>query len=239
MSNPELTAQDLIAELFDKSDPLRATHAARFFKCGVGEYGDGDIFVGITMPTLRKVAKNYRGLPIAEIRKLLESPFHEYRMAGVVIMADIYKKSDKEKQKDLYELYLYGLRHNQINNWDLVDVSAPHVVGAHILEQGPDVLYRMALSENLWIRRTSIVSTFAFLRAGDAVPTIKIAELLLRDTHDLIHKAVGWLLREMGKRVSEELLTDFLDQHAHEMPRTMLRYSLEKLTPEQRNFYMT
>jgi 3-methyladenine DNA glycosylase AlkD len=231
------SAHDLMTELDSYGNPIRAAHSQGFFKTGVGQYGEGDVFLGLTVPQTRLAAKKYRDLDVDELRTVLASPFHEHRLAALIIMSDTFKKRSTAEQQALYDLYLEGLESNWINNWDLVDTSAQHIVGAH-LQQSPEDLYKMALSENLWIRRTSILATFAFLKKGDASHTIRLAEILLHDTHDLMHKAVGWLLREAGKQVGESVLTDFLDRYHKEMPRTMLRYAIERLTPEQRAKYM-
>lgn len=228
----------LLHDLEQHADPVRATHALRFFKTGKGQYGEGDQFIGITMPQLRAVCRNYRTLTLNELADLLASPIHEFRMAAVVIMADTFAKSDTARQKALYELYLKATKSNQINNWDLVDVSARYVVGAYLLDKPRTVLYELAQSDHLWSKRVAMLSTPAFFTKGDTTDTLALAEILLHDTHDLMHKAVGWMLREVGKYVDESVLTDFLAKHAHEMPRTMLRYAIERLTPDQRAYYM-
>lgn len=231
--------KDLLNALTVEEDPVRAEHSTRYFKTGEGEYGHGDIFVGITMPQLRKICAKHRGIGIVDLQKLLDSPVHEYRMAAVVIMSDTYKTSSPVMQDDLYLLYMRNTRGDRINNWDLVDVSAPSVVGEYLLDKDPMPLYELACSDHLWSKRVAILSTFAFLHAGDPTHTIAIAKILLHDPHDLIQKAVGWLLREMGKQVDEGLLEDFLNAHAKEMPRTMLRYSLERLSVKQKKHYMS
>jgi len=234
-----MTAQKIINELQKFEDPIRATHSQRFFKTGKGEYGEGDVFIGLTMPTLRKICKNFRDLSINDLQELLSSPIHEHRMSAVVIMADIFKISKPEKQKQLYDLYIKAVKDNQINNWDLIDVSAPHVVGCYFVNTSPEPIYELAHSNHLWSKRTAVLSTGAYLKIGNSSHTYKVADILLHDPHDLIQKAVGWFLREAGKRVSEGELLNFLEEHAHEMPRTMLRYSIEKLDPQQRKYYMT
>lgn len=225
-------------ELDAQADPVRASHSLRFFKTGPGQYGEGDVFIGITMPALRKVCKNYRDLSIADLRELLASKVHEHRMAAVVIMADVFKKSSPTRQDDIYNLYMQGLRKNQINNWDIIDVSCPHIIGEYLLDKPADPLYDLAKSDHLWSKRVAIISTFMFLKYGNATDTIRISEILLHDAHDLIQKAVGWALREVGKTAGEETLTVFLDKHAGCMPRTMLRYSIEKLSTKQRQHYL-
>jgi 3-methyladenine DNA glycosylase AlkD len=233
-----MNAKSLITELNNNEDPIRANHSQRFFKTGKGEYGEGDVFIGLTMPGLRKICKDYRDLSINDLQVLLSSPIHEHRMSAVVIMADIFKNSKPEKQKQLYDLYIKAVKNNQINNWDLIDVSAPHVVGGYFVNTSAEPMYKLAKSNHLWSKRTSVLSTGAYLKIGDSSHTYKVAEILLHDPHDLIQKAVGWFLREAGKRVSEQELLDFLNSHAHEIPRTMLRYSIEKLSPQQREYYM-
>lgn len=233
-----MNCSELIKELSKHEDTIRAGHSQRFFKTGKGEYGEGDVFIGLTMPEIRKICKGYRDLSINDLQELLSSPIHEHRMSAVVIMADIFKNSKPEKQKQLYDLYIKAVKNNQINNWDLIDVSAPHVVGEYFVSTSTKVMYELANSKHLWSKRTAVLSTGAFLKRGDSSHTYKIAEILLHDPHDLIQKAVGWFLREAGKRVSEQELLDFLNNHAHEMPRTMLRYSIEKLEPQQRKYYM-
>lgn len=210
----------------------------RFFKSGKGQYGEGDVFIGVSVPDTRKVAKQFVNLSFGEIQQLLNSEVHEHRLAGVLILAYQYPKADEETKQNIFDFYLYNVRKGTVNNWDLVDVTTPNIIGEHLLDKPRDVLYKLAESKDLWQRRVAIMATFAFIKKGDPVTTIEIAEKLLHDKHDLIHKAVGWMLREMGKRVDEKLLTDFLDKHAYEMPRTMLRYSIEKLTFEQKLYYM-
>lgn len=227
----------MMSEMDASGDPVRASHSQRFFKTGPGEYGEGDQFIGLSVPQTRLIAKKYRDLDVDELRTILSSPFHEHRLGALIIMTDTYKKRNDTDQKALYALYREGLDSNWINNWDLVDTSAQHIVGAY-LYNSPQELYSMARSNNLWVRRTSILATFAYLKNREASHTIKLAEILLHDKHDLMHKAVGWLLREAGKQVGESVLTDFLDIHCRDMPRTMLRYSIEKLSPEQRAHYM-
>ena len=208
----------------------------RFFKTGKGEYAEGDIFIGVTVPANRKICKKYHGMNITEIEAALESPIHEVRLAAVMIMADKAKKTDGALKKTLYDLYLR--RTDRINNWDIVDSSCRDVVGEYLLDKPRDPLYKLARSADLWERRIAMVSTSAFMRAGQDADVYKIAEMLLGDKHDLIHKAVGWMLREAGKRVSRPHLLAFLDKHAKTMPRTALRYAIEHLDPLTRQEYM-
>jgi len=209
---------------------------ARFFKTGPGQYAEGDKFIGVRVPALRAVCKKYRELPLPELEKALESPWHEMRLAAVIIMADRARRAEPALKKALFDLYLR--RTDRINNWDIVDSSAPQVVGAYLLDSPRDILYKLARSDSLWERRIAIISTFAFLRRSQANDTFAIAKLLLHDKHDLIHKAVGWMLREAGKKLGADTLRTFLNQHAHTMPRTMLRYAIEKLSPTERAHYL-
>lgn len=233
-----MSVDTLLAELHTCADPMRAQHALRFFKTGKGQYGEGDQFIGVTMPALRTVCKRYRGLSTGELDTLLQSPIHEHRMAAVVIMSDVFKKKTPSEQQALYELYLEGVRKNYINNWDLVDVSAKNVVGAYLVDKPRDILYQLARTDHLWSKRVAILSTPAFYVKGDPTDTLALAEILLYDSHDLMHKAVGWMLREVGKYVDESLLTDFLDKHAATMPRTTLRYAIERLGAQNKEYYM-
>lgn len=233
------TAAQLMAELDKRGNPAAAEHHQRFFKTGPGQYGEGDIFIGITVPTTRKVAKQFRQLTPAELEKALQSPIHEHRLAALIIMADeaiaARKKHDEPRQTALYDLYLK--RTDRINNWDLVDCSCRDVVGGYLMDRPRQPLYKLAKSKDIWERRIAMVSTWQFIRVGQLDDTFKIAEMLLGDSHDLIHKAVGWMLREAGKK-DQNALCQFLDQHAARMPRTALRYSLERLAKPDRDHYM-
>lgn len=225
-----------MTELDKRGDPHAAQFAQRFFKTGKGQYGEDDIFIGITVPVTRKVAADFRDLPLKEIEQVLESPIHEHRLAAVIIMTEQAKRTkDPVLQRDLYELYLR--RSDRINNWDLVDVSCRQVVGGYLIDKPRDPLYKLARSKSLWERRIAMVSTWQFIRAGQLADTFAIAEILLGDQHDLMHKAVGWMLREAGKK-NQDALCDFLDQYAATMPRTALRYALERLAPGERDYYM-
>lgn len=233
-----MNAQSLIEELKKAGNPESAEKQLQFFKTYDGGYGEGDQFLGLKVPVIRAIAAPYVGLPLAEIEKLLDNPLHEVRFAGVVIMAKqaTSKKATEEQKKALYEQYLR--RSDAINNWDIVDVSCRDVVGEYLVDKPRDELYKLAASPIIWQRRAAIVCTFAFLSRGQSADTYKLAELLLQDTHDLMHKAVGWMLREAGKRVSRDELLAFLDKHAANMPRTALRYAIEHLPAEQRQYYM-
>lgn len=222
----------VIDDLRTFADPEKALILRRFFKTGKGQYGENDVFWGIVVPKIRKVAKSYARIPLGEVSKLIRHKAHEVRLCGLFILVGQYP----EKPDEAYRLYLDNIKF--INNWDLVDLSAPNIVGAHLYERDRQPLYNFAYSNNLWERRIAIISTFNFIRKGGHTDTFKIAEILLNDKHDLIHKAVGWMLREVGKRCSEEIEEEFLKRHARKMPRTMLRYALERFTPDKRVHYM-
>jgi 3-methyladenine DNA glycosylase AlkD len=221
--------------LIASGSPTRAAGLQRFFKTGAGEYGEGDRFIGLTLPQIRAEVRALRSLPLAETEKLLDSPWHEVRTLAVALLAEQYPRVVPATQRAIYALYLR--RTDRINNWDLVDISAPRVVGAHLIGRSRAPLRRLARSKSLWERRIAMVSTYAFIRRGDFEDALQIARLLLRDQHDLIHKAVGWMLREVGKK-DERVLREFLDAHAPDMPRTTLRYAIERLSPSLRAHYM-
>lgn len=214
----------------------KATHSQRFFKTGKGEYGEGDKFFGCTVPETRSVAKEYKDLEFGQIETLLYDEIHECRLCALVILVEQYKKADDKLKEQIYNFYL---THTQmINNWDLVDLSCYHIVGDWLLDKDRYPIYELANSTNLWEQRIAVVSTYAFIRKGDFKEILNLSEQLLNHKHDLMHKACGWMLREAGKR-DESVLTTFLDKFHKTMPRTMLRYSIEKLTNEQRQKYMT
>ena len=231
----QLSAGRLAKELRELKDPQKAAFFPRFFKCAPGEYGAGDRFLGVTVPQVRQVVSRYRGLSRVEISRLLSSQWHEERLAALLIMVEQFERGDAGQQKALFTLYQTHIKH--INNWDLVDCSAPKIVGAYLHDRSRELLYRLAVSPKLWRRRIAIIATFAFIRNEDFVDTLAIAAILLKDSEDLIHKAVGWMLREVGKR-DEGTLLRFLDRHAFVMPRTMLRYALEKLSARQKQHFM-
>ncbi|MFH0713447.1 MAG: DNA alkylation repair protein, partial [Candidatus Micrarchaeota archaeon] len=208
------------------ANPAKAIILQRFFKTGKGEYGEGDIFLGIQVPQLRLVAKQFAGISLKEIEQLLNSKIHEERMVALFILVIQFQKAEKTKDAKLREIifHFYLTNARLINNWDLVDLSAPNIVGNYLLNKNHDVLFKMARSENLWEKRIAIISTFSFIRAGQFEDTFKIVEMLLNDKHDLIHKACGWMLREVGKR-NQAALEEFLELHYSQMPRTMLRYA--------------
>jgi len=205
-----------------------------FFKTGKGQYGEGDKFLGIVVPKIRKVAKDYIELDLKDVEKLLKSEWHEFRLTGLIILVYKFEKF-KNLQEKIYTFYLKNTKY--INNWDLVDLSAAKIIGAWLLKKDREMLYKLAKSNNLWERRIAIVTTHEFIKNMEFEETIKISEILLLDNHDLIHKAVGWMLREMGKR-DEKLLKQFLDKNKTIMPRTCLRYAIEKLSDEERKNYL-
>lgn len=231
----DLTAKNLMKRLNDVADPVGAEHSQKFFKTYKGGYAEGDVFLGLTVPTVRNITKDFIEMSLAEIEKLLDSPIHEHRFAGLVILVKRAKKATEQELKVLYNFYLNNT--SRINNWDLVDVSVRDIVGKYLFDKSRKPLYELALSENLWERRISIVATAYFIGKNDLQDTFKISALLIKDNHDLIHKACGWMLREAGKR-DEKALKLFLDNYASVMPRTMLRYSLEKLHQSDRQYYM-
>ena len=214
-------------------------NSAWFFKTGPGQYGEGDQFLGITVPDQRKVAQKYKGLSLRDAEKLLKSKWHEVRLTALIILVNQFKKGDLPKKKEIYEFYLSHTA--RINNWDLVDTSARDIVGGYIYynQELLPTLDHLAISKSLWERRIAIIATFYFLMKGEPDVTIKLSKILLHDKEDLMHKAVGWMLREMGKRCDRQVLIGFLDQHAHEMPRTTLRYAIEHLDPPTRKKYLT
>ena len=226
------------------ASPERATFVARFFKTGKGEYGEGDVFIGPSVPECRLVAKEFRELALPEVDKLIASRIHEERLVALLILVARFERSkDEAQRKAIFDLYRKRMAF--VNNWDLVDLSAPNIVGAWLADDssfrrsGRDVLDRLAKSKNVWFRRIAIVATFYFIRQGESKDAIRIAELLVADEHDLIHKAVGWMLREVDKRASPAALQKFLTRHAATMPRTMLRYAIERLTPAERAKWMS
>lgn len=233
-----MTAQDVKDELQKYASDADAVNLQWFFKTGAGEYGEGDQFIGVRVPMTRKVCRGFRTLPIGELEQLLQSPIHEHRLAATIIMSGQYKKSNNVLKRELHELYLKGLDNNWINNWDIVDTSCEHIVGAYAREYGEAVLFDLVSWGGLWHKRTAIISCFAWVRKGDLGPTMQLAEKLWPEKHDLLQKAVGWMLREVSKYVDEALLIDFLDRHAHEMPRTELRYAIERLPEVQRKEYL-
>lgn len=232
-----MTANNVVHDLDLLANPQKAQLLQRFFKTSKGEYGEGDIFIGIVVPNQRIVAKKYKDLQLSEIQKLLSSKIHEHRLTALFILTYKFPKANAETQKEIVEFYLKNTRH--INNWDLIDLSSVEIIGNYILEhpEYKKVLYKFSKSTNLWERRISIIATFELIRAKQFEDSLKIAATLIGDKHDLIQKAVGWMLREIGKR---DLITEekFLDLHYKVMPRTMLRYAIEKFPEEKRRHYL-
>ena len=230
-----ITAKEIQKRVKALGDPQRAQVQQRFFKTRPGEYGEGDIFIGLRVPEIRKLAREYQSLALPETIRLLQSPIHEARLLALFILIRVYKRGDAPIKERIYRSYLLNTRF--INNWDLVDASAEHIVGAHLTNGRRDRLHALALSNLLWERRIAIMSTFHFIKRGEFSDTFYIARLLLKDPEDLIHKAVGWMIREIGKRdhPAEE---SFLKAHYKIMPRTMLRYAIEKFPEELRQQYL-
>jgi 3-methyladenine DNA glycosylase AlkD len=252
---------DLKAEMRRLEDPERARVSLRFFKTGKGEYGEGDRFLGLSVPQQRALAKTYQGLSLSEVKTLLQSPWHEHRLTALLILVRQYLKAEDPKAKagktpnplraSLHQAYLDAVAADHVNNWDLVDSSAETLVGAHLFVANPAgtgsfapagrrLLLRMAASSHLWTRRVAMIATFHAIKRGAGHEAIAVAEALIDDPHDLMHKAVGWMLREVGKRdkAGKTLLRDFLDTHAATMPRTALRYALEKFETREKAKYM-
>ena len=222
-------------DLQNLANPEQAETLQRFFKTGEGDYGEGDVFLGIKVPVQRKIAKKYFGLSLPKIKELLNSEVHDHRSVALFILTDKYKKSQEENKANIFNFYLDNTKN--INNWDLVDSSAWHIVGDFLSDKKKNVLYELVQSENLWDKRIAIVSTFAFIKKHEFKDALAISELLLKDEHDLIHKSVGWMLREVGKR-NQEILEGFLKEHYKNMPRTTLRYAIEKFDEGKRKSYL-
>jgi len=226
----------IIQEEFKKmSDQEHAAFLQKYFKTGKGEYGEGDVFLGLRVPTIRNIAKKFNTLSIDEAKEFLQSPYHEERLFALFVLIDLFKKAKEKDRKKIYDLYLKNT--NFINNWDLVDVSAGSIVGVYLFNGDKELIYVLAQSENLWERRIAIMATSYFITQNKFADTLKIAEMLLNDKEDLIHKAVGWMLREIGKR-NLEIEESFLKKHYQNMPRTMLRYAIEKFPEEKRKSYL-
>ncbi len=225
----------LINDLRAVADIEKAAFFPRFFKTGKGEYGEGDVFIGVTVPNIRKVVSKHVSLSLNDIDLLVRNEIHEVRLAALLILVSQYDKANMQQKKEIVDFYLAHTK--QVNNWDLVDASCYKILGTYLLDHDRSILYSLARSPYLWERRIAIVSTLAFIRKGQFEDTMRICELLLNDDHDLIHKAVGWMLREMGKK-DEATLCMFLDKHASKMPRTALRYAIEKLTKKEQQNYL-
>jgi 3-methyladenine DNA glycosylase AlkD len=229
---------ELLNEIKSQKNDLNAKNLQRFFKTGKGQYGEGDVFLGIKVPIQRQIVKKYwNQTTLKDIQELLNSKFHEERMIGLLILVEIYKKSkkDKLKQRQIFEFYLKNT--SRINNWDLVDLSAPNIVGDFSRVEGTEIIKFLAKSKNIWERRIAIISTAAFIKNRIFGETLAISDMLIKDEHDLIHKAVGWMLREVGKR-NQEVLEIFLKERYKTMPRTMLRYAIEKFPEDKRKKYL-
>lgn len=219
--------------------PERAQVSQGFFKTGKGEYGEGDIFIGVTMPEIRRLVRRFQALPLLDIQRLAASKIHEERMLGLLILVAQFQAVKEPKiRARLFKQYLTLAKHGFINNWDLVDVTAHHIVGASLADKSHDLLEKMAHSSSLWERRIAMIATLYFIQRGQSKTTLSLAKILLQDKHDLMHKAVGWMLREVGKRCSVKELEVFLDEHAKVMPRTMLRYAIEHFQEEKRKGYL-
>lgn len=222
--------------LLKSANPKKAKTYQRFFKTGKGEYGEGDVFLGLTVPETRKIVNRFKDLPFSEISKSLKSKYHEERLIGLLLLVLRYQNGSEADKRTVYEMYINNTSH--INNWDLVDVTAEKVVGPYIEGKDKSLLYKFAKSKNLWERRIAIMSTFHYIKNGKSSETLKIAEILLYDKEDLIHKAVGWMLREVGKRCGEEVEEKFLKRYYQTMPRTMLRYATERFPEKKRKEYL-
>jgi 3-methyladenine DNA glycosylase AlkD len=229
-------------ELNNLASPKKALILQRFFKTGPGEYGEGDIFLGIQVPDSRKIAVKYKLAPLTDVAQLLKNKIHEYRLVGFLILVSKYESTKiEEERKLIFDFYFQNAK--AANNWDLVDLSAPKIIGNFLfnhssLQKREKLLIKLAMSDNIWERRIAIVSTFYFIRQGSFRETFLISKILLNDSHDLIHKAVGWMLREAGKRISRDELLKFLDANLKNMPRTALRYAIEHLPEKQRKAYL-
>lgn len=227
----------LIRELKKYANPKKARVFVRFFKTGRGEYGEGDRFLGLTVPQTRTISRKYfQLLNLDDIQKLLKSKIHEHRLSALMILRFQYDQGDKGTKKSIVKFYLVNTKH--VNNWDLVDLSCEYIIGNWLLDKDRSLLYKLTRSENLWERRIAIISTFEFIRSNQFEDTLRISEMLLTDKHDLIHKAVGWMLREVGKR-DQKIEEDFLKKYYQIMPRTMLRYAIEKFTAKKKRFYLS
>lgn len=225
----------ITSELQALSDAEKREIFPKFFKAGKGEYGEGDRFLGVTVPNIRAIAKLHKDISIEEIRELIQSEWHEVRLCALIIMVEKSKKKDEALRKELFNLYLSQTK--RINNWDLVDLSCRFIIGEYLLDKSRDILYQLAQSPLLWDNRIAIVSTYAFIRKGQLEDTYALSDLMMQHPHDLMHKAIGWMLREAGKR-NPERLYDYVMSHRADMPRTMLRYAIEKFSPKERTILM-
>ncbi|OPY77408.1 MAG: DNA alkylation repair enzyme [Syntrophorhabdus sp. PtaU1.Bin058] len=230
-----MRAREIHNILVSLGDAAVAEHSKRFFKTGKGEYGEGDIFLGIRVPALRKQVRRYRDISPEETLLLLKSPFHEERLFALLVLVDKFSRGGAGDRTAIYEMYLSNTQY--INNWDLVDSSAPYIVGAYLEKRDKKPIFKLAGSGNLWERRIAVLSTFHLIKRNDFSDALEISEILIQDREDLIHKAVGWMLREIGKRDLPVEKT-FLDRNCREMPRTMLRYAIERFPEKERKRYM-
>lgn len=230
-----MTAAFVLNELLSVANPEKARFLQRFFKTGPGQYAEGDVFLGLVVPLTRSIAKTCKATPLPELQILLESEYHEARLCALLIVMEQFKKAPEKEREMLYAFYLRNAR--RINNWDLVDVTCPHIVGAWLLDKDRSILYELAASENLWEQRIAMVSTVTFIRNREYTDTLALAERLMTHRHDLMHKAVGWMLREVGKK-DRDTLSDFLERHATQLPRTALRYAIEHYPEEQRQYFL-
>ncbi|TFD76397.1 DNA alkylation repair protein [Cryobacterium sp. Sr8] len=241
-STDPATAAAVRAALAALADPDRAAQVARFFQTGPGQYGEGDVFAGLRLPDIRLVVKRFAGLGLREVETLLTSEVHEHRLAALLLLVGRFRRASRARTRDevartrLAEFYLAAVRRGLVNNWDLVDASAPTLLGEYLVDRPRDVLFDLAAGDSLWERRVAMLASSAFIAHGDATTTLELAERLLGDQESLIHKAVGWMLREVGK-LDRPLLLAFLDEHAGRMPRTALSYATEYLEPEVRARY--
>jgi 3-methyladenine DNA glycosylase AlkD len=234
----QLTAKHFTERMNKMRSAKELEKIQRYFKSGKGQYGEGDKFIGVRMGDLFKLAIEFQEMPVKEIEKLLESPIHESRAGAVSIMdkASRNRKITEERRKELFDLYIR--RHDRVNNWDLVDLGALNLIGSYLYDKPRKILYKLAKSKDIWERRTAIVGTTYLIRQGDVNDTFKIAEILVKDKEDLVHKGTGWMLRFAGDKDPKRLIA-FLDKYAATMPRTLLRYSIEKLSKKQKDHYMS
>lgn len=230
-----MSANEIRRKIRGLANTERAEFSQRFFKTGPGEYGEGDIFLGLSVPQMRALAREYRAISSQEVVDLLQSAIHDERAIALFILVQAFAKGDVAKKRQIYDLYLQQTKF--INNWDLVDCSAAQIVGVFLMNQSKKPLYTLAKSQSLWERRISIIATLHFIRQDEFAETLKIAKILLADKEDLIHKAVGWMLREVGKR-NPDIEETFLIEHYEKMPRTMLRYAIEKFPETRRQMYL-
>jgi 3-methyladenine DNA glycosylase AlkD len=231
-----MIAKFVLEELRSVANPEKAAFFQRYFKTGKGEYAEGDVFLGVEVPVVRNIVKENRGIALPEIQVLLYSEYHEARLSALLFLAQQFKKATEEKRKTIFDFYLAHAR--QASNWDLVDVTCRDIVGLYLLDKSDrSVLYRLAESENLWEQRIAIISTWTFVKYGDLTDTLELSKKLLNHKHDLMHKAVGWMLREAGKK-DKKILVDFLEEYHERMSRTTLRYAIEHFPPEERAYFM-